>query len=132
MSVLVIVPALSIPLLSSQATTDLAWGPFGFNLSHAVGVVLFLGFLALRARAVHPLVLWLGSISYALYLAHASVIEVVRRVEAPAAVAFPVVILASLLVAWVLHRVVEIPSIRLGRRLSGPRTGESARASVRP
>jgi exopolysaccharide production protein ExoZ len=69
---------------------------------------------------------FLGEISYGLYLVHPSVIETVRRLAGPIApdaihlqfVKFAVDLgFALLLAAWV-HRYLELPSIALGKRLT--------------
>jgi len=67
---------------------------------------------------------WLGELSYALYLAHPSVIEATHRVVGRLAsewlgtqlMLFAVNLALTLALAVLLHRYVELPSIALGRR----------------
>ncbi|MCO5397596.1 acyltransferase family protein [Ralstonia soli] len=67
---------------------------------------------------------WLGELSYALYLAHPSVIEATHRlvgVLSPQWIGtqlmlFAVNLALTLVLAMLLHRYVELPSIALGRR----------------
>lgn len=69
---------------------------------------------------------WLGELSYALYLTHPTVIEAVKRLMpelAPDQAAlqltrFVVDVSLSLALAWLLHRWVELPGIAAGRRMA--------------
>jgi peptidoglycan/LPS O-acetylase OafA/YrhL len=59
----------------------------------------------------------LGVLSYAVYLVHTVVIGLVeQRITSPVALTL-VSAAATLLVAWVLHRLVERPFIRLRRHM---------------
>jgi peptidoglycan/LPS O-acetylase OafA/YrhL len=65
----------------------------------------------------HPWVRMLGVLSYAVYLVHTVVIGLVeQRITSPVALTL-VSAAATLLVAWLLHRLVERPFIRLRRRM---------------
>ncbi len=130
-SALVVVPACSVPLLSSQPADLAPWSLVGFNASHVLGIAFFLTFRALRAEPFPRWVLWLGSVSYALYVVHASVIRAVEYLALPGVVAVPVVVVIALGAAWVLHRFVEVPSITRGRRLS-QRWSTEGTGGVRP
>ncbi|MCQ9372042.1 hypothetical protein NQ024_12510, partial [Corynebacterium sp. 35RC1] len=67
---------------------------------------------------------WLGELSYALYLAHPAVIEATHRVVGRLApewigtqlMVFAVNLALTLALAVLVHRYVELPSIALGRR----------------
>jgi peptidoglycan/LPS O-acetylase OafA/YrhL len=64
---------------------------------------------------------WLGSISYSLYLLHVPVLLVVSILlyrKVPDGVMLATFLVLSLLAAAAFHRVVELPSIRLGRTLA--------------
>lgn len=77
-------------------------------------VVLPLYLLATRLRLRSAALVWLGQISYPLYLLHEIVIAVVRSGSDwldPA-----LWIAGSVLVAWLVHRTIEQPLQRLGRR----------------
>ncbi|MDM7887449.1 acyltransferase [Curtobacterium sp. RHCJP20] len=133
---IVVVPALSLPLLSSQAPDQLSWSVIGFNASHFVGIAVFLVARALRSRSFPKTILWLGSVSYALYVIHASVIRGLEYADLPGVAAIPIVVVLSLASAWLLHRTLEVPSIALGRRLSTrsahPRFSNVGTASAGP
>jgi peptidoglycan/LPS O-acetylase OafA/YrhL len=72
-----------------------------------------------------PLVL-VGVLSYGMYLVHIACIRAVEPVLAPSrgsrlvdVGAYVATVASSAAVAWVLHRTVEAPMIRVGRRVSG-------------
>jgi peptidoglycan/LPS O-acetylase OafA/YrhL len=94
------------------------WPPFTYSASFLVGIALFLAFHAARSAA-RPLV-FLGAISYAMYLFHPVVSEAVHEVPGlDGRLAVIVVnVVVVLAVSWLAHRFLEAPSIRLGRRLS--------------
>jgi peptidoglycan/LPS O-acetylase OafA/YrhL len=84
----------------------------------AVGVPLLLLFLTLRRAApldflAHPVLRWLGGVSFGLYLLHMPVVTLVANLElaetAPLA-AFMVVLGLSLLLAWMARQLVELPA----------------------
>ncbi|WP_115688611.1 acyltransferase family protein [Cupriavidus taiwanensis] len=70
--------------------------------------------------------IWLGELSYALYLTHPTVIEAVKRVmpelgadqTAMQLLRFAIDAGLALALAWLLHRWVELPGIAAGRRLA--------------
>jgi len=65
----------------------------------------------------HPWVRMLGVLSYAIYLVHTVVIELVERwIKSPLALTL-LSTAATLSVAWLLHRAVEQPFIRMRKRL---------------
>ena len=90
--------------------------------------VLVLSLLAGSGRwrwlVTQPWLMFLGYISYGLYLCHVLVIELYDRVLGPPAAAEPiaelvrfvVVAAASVLIAWLSRRYYEEPFLRLGRR----------------
>ena len=68
--------------------------------------------------------MWLGKVSYSLYLIHVPLLLAAVHLtygRAPLGVTIPAVVAASLLCAELMHRFVELPSIRLGRVLGGLR-----------
>jgi peptidoglycan/LPS O-acetylase OafA/YrhL len=81
---------------------------------------------------------WFGNISYSLYLMHSPVIVLLERLQGKRLpfgsghVFFVEVLAVSTPVAWVSWRLIESPSIRLGRvlrdRLPATRPGSSERA----
>lgn len=121
----VVVPILGWVLQgNAEAFPSSEWSVVGFDVSYLAGLVIFAGFYLCRERSIHPVLLWLGSISYALYLVHAIVLRVLERLSF-SGVWIPIVTIpVSLVLAWLMHKFVERPMIALGRRLS-------ARAKVR-
>jgi peptidoglycan/LPS O-acetylase OafA/YrhL len=87
----------------------------------------------LPCRALNlPWVRTLGVLSYAIYLVHTVVIGLVEMWIASPAALTVVSGAAPLLVAWLLHRSVELPFIRLRKRLPtiGRASGRPAAASL--
>lgn len=95
------------------------WPPFTYSSSFLVGLLLF-GCLYFAPRIpASRLLVWLGAISYAMYLTHPSVVELVHAAVGsnPAILIAGDVVLVPLF-AWLTHRLIERPSIKLGRKLS--------------
>lgn len=95
------------------------WPPLTYSASFLVGLIMFgVFYFAPRIPATRLLV-WLGSISYAMYLTHPSVMALVHAVVGTnlALVVAGHLVLVPL-IAWLTHRLIERPSIDLGRRLS--------------
>jgi peptidoglycan/LPS O-acetylase OafA/YrhL len=93
----------------------------------ALAGATFAGAMALRGRALPRVLVWLGLVSYSLYLVHHPLLKYfveitgdLRRAEVPYQL-----VMASLAVAVVLgasalaYRFVEVPGQALGRRVSG-------------
>ena len=116
-----------------HAILAVAWLRWGDPL---VGAVVLTGPLLLAATSGDRMVRWLGqrplqrlgAVSYSLYLVHAPVVGVVawlgeRALGAgavPEAVMIVPAVAASLAVAVVLHRQVEVPALRWSRALRRP------------
>ncbi|GII66030.1 acyltransferase [Sphaerisporangium krabiense] len=90
--------------------------------------------LALRHRAVSRALVWLGLVSYSIYLLHPLILQVVRRltmdpsqISLPARLAWEAALFALVLgLAALGHRFVERPAQRVGRRLARAVPRESA------
>jgi peptidoglycan/LPS O-acetylase OafA/YrhL len=88
------------------------------------------------ARALlHPVPRWLGKVSYSLYLIHVPILVTAITLlhgRVPHAAILAGVVALSLLAAALFHRFVEVPSMRLGRRLDpdGATRHLSARLSL--
>ncbi|WP_242910131.1 acyltransferase family protein [Actinomadura terrae] len=129
-----VVPVL---VLVAGLRTPPAWAlnggpqPLGRDWSIAVAAawLTFLGGLALRHRTMPRVLVWLGLVSYSVYLLHPMVVQVIWRLTGePASIpghqrlAWYVVLVAAVLgSAWLAHRYVERPAQRLGRRLAHAR-----------
>ncbi|NQX27050.1 acyltransferase [Microbacteriaceae bacterium VKM Ac-2854] len=92
------------------------WPPATAIASYLGGVLVFVAAYALRGRVVPAALLWLGTISYALYLVHPLLLDAAAALAAPWA--WVAAVLASILLAPLAHRFVERPAIALGRRLT--------------
>lgn len=117
-----VVPVLGWMLATTQDQPGV-WPAMGFNSSYLGGLALFGVLYLFRTRTAPRWLLWLGAVSYSLYLTHTTVIQLVGATPlwgVGAVVASVSVVAASLVVAGLLHRYVERPSTDLGRRLTSP------------
>jgi peptidoglycan/LPS O-acetylase OafA/YrhL len=106
--------ALLVPPLS--AGVDLF-----YSLGAGILIVLVLGTPAAATALGAPPLQWLGRVSYSLYLIHIPVLAAavhLLRAHVPLEWIIAAVPLLSLLAAQAMFRLVEAPSIRLGRRLA--------------
>lgn len=136
-----------VPLLSVAAgmRTPTSWAlyanpnPLGRDWSIAVAAawLTFLAGLALRNRPMPRFLVWLGLISYSVYLLHPLVVQAIWHaagqdtwgLPVPVRVAWGVVLLATVLTsAALVHRFVERPAQNLGRRLTARRRAGPATA----
>jgi peptidoglycan/LPS O-acetylase OafA/YrhL len=99
------------------------WPPFTYSASFLAGLAVFGGFYVARRHRLGRMLVLLGAISYAVYLIHPIVMTVTHRLawlpHGWAVVAVDVV--ATTGIGWLVHRLLELPSIGVGRRLSRPR-----------
>ncbi|MEV4516361.1 acyltransferase [Dactylosporangium sp. NPDC049525] len=105
------------------------WPPFTYSASFLAGLALFGGFYVARRHRFGRTLVLLGAISYAVYLIHPIVMAVTERLtwlpDGWAVVAVDVA--ATTGIGWLVHRLLELPSIGVGRRLSRTRrSGEPA------
>jgi len=101
---------------SFRAGYDQQWPPLLYITSFLGGFVFFAAAYALRNRLELRWAIWLGGISYALYLSHSVTGVFIRR--APDELlwpAFGAAAATAVASAWLLHKFVERPFIRLGR-----------------
>ena len=116
----VVVPVFGVALATTEDQPGV-WPASGFNASYLAGLGLFAVFYALREKAMPSWLLWLGAVSYSLYLVHVTVIQIVGATPVWAVgawLAVPVVAMSSLVTAGVLHRYVERPATDRGRKLT--------------
>ncbi len=120
------------PLL--LAAMALLSGAAGANdLAYGAGATLLIALAPRcdRMLSVAPL-LFLGRISYSLYLVHLPLFLVVIYALHAGSAALPLLVPASLLAGWGFNALVERPSQRLGALLTAqPASGASASASAR-
>ena len=93
-----------------------------FDVGMAVALVLALNLPRLSAILNGRILQWLGRISYSLYLVHTPVLVFVFHAlsgRAPIWVIIVAVITASSITAIIMHRLIEVPAIDLGRRFAG-------------
>ena len=95
------------------------------ELCYAVGalmlIVLCLHSAAARRFLNRSVFLWLGKVSYSLYLSHQVILIALVYLlhdTLPMIAILPLVLIASLLAAELMNRTVEMPSSELGKRLS--------------
>ena len=82
-----------------------------------------------------PPLVFLGRISYSLYLLHLLVLFALVRTASPAVSVYwllPAALVLSIGLAWLSYRAVELPSIRLGRHLASPRPQRYAEVWLEP
>lgn len=112
------------PLTRHLLVSDDTWFGELRWLSAAGAVLVFV--VAINSRRIGRLLEWspltsLGRISYGVYLLHAPVLIIATSVSVrplPFTVAVALVPVVTVALAAVLHRVVELPAIGLGQRLS--------------
>ncbi|GAA4905427.1 peptidoglycan/LPS O-acetylase OafA/YrhL [Nonomuraea thailandensis] len=100
--------------------------PDVWGLTILLAVLTFAAAMAWRARRVPAVLVWLGTISYSLYLAHLPILLAVMQVAGemrwsplPLQLGVSVAFLVLLMpVSWLSHRFIERPMQRLGRRLA--------------
>lgn len=98
------------------------WGfgetPMRFAVAYGVGVGLFAVFMRFNIKA--RVLRWLGSISYPLYLIHVPVRQVIVGLMPSVGEVHSAMlgVPATLVLAAILHRVVEVPLVKAGRSLA--------------
>lgn len=106
----------AVPLGAYVGYDGGAWNPFVYSASFVGGLALFGAFYLARKRKTPGWLVTLGAWSYAMYLFHPLVSEVLAPLKAPMPIVFMLVNgLAVLAVSWAVHRWVELQSIKIGR-----------------
>jgi peptidoglycan/LPS O-acetylase OafA/YrhL len=114
-----LVPLLGLVLQGEPSlSASTLWTATNFNLSYLLGGVLFLIFYLLRNQSMPRVLLWLGDISYELYLVHAIVLLALERggVTGPALLIITVPI--SLALGYLVRRFIGVPTQRIGVKIS--------------
>jgi peptidoglycan/LPS O-acetylase OafA/YrhL len=89
---------------------------WGATIAWSLAYLFFFGAFALRSERFPSPFLWLGRISYSLYLMHPLIVVLVAH-WTMRPLAFLVVVVASLLLANTTYTYVELPFQELGRRM---------------
>jgi peptidoglycan/LPS O-acetylase OafA/YrhL len=114
-------------LVTSLLELELVEGAFRFGASHSLAILLF--FIGIKYFNKPPkFMLWLGAISYSLYLFHPIILEYllhfINNSNFSSLQGFHVIIymtiitITSIIFASILYKYIEVPSINLGRKLS--------------
>jgi peptidoglycan/LPS O-acetylase OafA/YrhL len=92
--------------------------PFRLIIAYTFGLMLFLVFE--RMQDAHSLAVSLGAISYSIYLLHPAVIALASRflpARNPGEDALAIMLM-TIIVAWIVFRLVELPGQRLGKAIA--------------
>jgi peptidoglycan/LPS O-acetylase OafA/YrhL len=87
-------------------------------ISTAAGYAFFFLLLAMRHLRYPPALLWLGRVSYSVYLLHPLVAAVLVWLVVPPAALVPLVIAATLGLSELTYRWVESPAMNYGKKLA--------------
>lgn len=95
--------------------TGETWGRYLFTYVLAIASFVL---LTQKLRLSHPLLIWLGSISYSLYLLHPTLFLLSQYLFGTGPLAALSTLLLSLVAAHLAFRYLETPFIQLGQRLN--------------
>jgi peptidoglycan/LPS O-acetylase OafA/YrhL len=98
-----------------RSTVDAAHWP-AFAVAWALAYAIVAAAYLSRERPWPRALLWLGTVSYSLYLFHPVVINALQRVDPGAPLTFVLWLAGSIAAAAAVHRVIEVPAIAMGRR----------------
>jgi peptidoglycan/LPS O-acetylase OafA/YrhL len=130
----VVVPILGLIMQGQpELSASKLWTASNFNISYLLGGVVFLAFYLLRDKAMPRVLLWLGDISYELYLVHAIVILALQRLGVTGIWMLVVAVPVSLALGHVVRRFIGLPTQKLGVRITKRLlVREEKEAAVRP
>lgn len=94
------------------------------SLTFVVAYLVFGGALLLRRFRFPGVLVWLGAISYSLYLWHAVVLRAISATPYRP-LTFTIWLSATIVVSWLSYRFIEQPCIKLGRQVSARVRGGS-------
>ena len=117
-----------------QAQTVMGSAVYYMRGIESVGLIaLSLGMREFSDTLNHRVLIWLGRISYSLYLVHIPILYVINQTNGKLSVfqTSSVVIALSLVVAEAMVRLIERPSIELGKQLSAKLFHPPARAAAK-
>ena len=126
LSMPMLIPMLSVPLVIFSfpypSYLSTRWDIL-YEIGAAFAIILAVDVSAVARVLDHAAIQWLGRISYSLYLIHIPMLVLLYALFSTyLPISFIVLagVAISLPVATVLHQFVEVPSVRLGRRLATP------------
>jgi peptidoglycan/LPS O-acetylase OafA/YrhL len=93
--------------MNSFSSATLAW---------IAGYALFLGLYSIRGREFPRVLLWLGRISYSVYLVHGILVEIIPG-SIPVWIAMPLLLASTLIISELTYRLVEKPAVSLQHTL---------------
>lgn len=115
----VLLPPTLIMAYSKDMGTGETWGRYLFTYFVAISSFLL---LTRSVRLNHPALVWLGAVSYSLYLLHPSMLMLseflLKPTGAPALINALFATVLTLGVAHLSFRLIETPFIQLGKRLN--------------
>lgn len=115
----IVVPLFGYLLQGDPATSAAkVWTAENFNLSYLLGGVLFVGFYVLRNRTMPRILLWLGDISYELYLVHAIVLLALQKLQIDGILVLVITVPTSLALAYLTRRFIGLPTQKMGVRVT--------------
>ena len=115
--------------IGTLAVLYILWARFGSRPPQVyIGLALALPtFLLLWKRVTHPALIWLGAVSYSLYLFHLPILEALAPLPTPA---FAILgISLPMLVAAAVYRCVERPMMGKGKAISNRLRGQATTTS---
>ena len=114
-------------LISAIMGYELTEHSFRFGAAHCFAFILFFAGIVLLKKTSKVL-LWLGAISYSLYLFHPIVLQILIQITVKGNISYlhglhlsiymTITAITSIIVASIIYIILEKPAIRLGRKLS--------------
>lgn len=117
---------LAVPLGAYASPNVGEWLPFTYSTSFLAGLLVFVGFYVRRHAHLPRSIVWLGTVSYALYLFHPLVLDGLELTGLERMGMVVTSLLLVLVVSQIASATLERPSQNIGRRLTGTRRGGPA------
>lgn len=101
-------------------------------LNWLTATAVFLGLLFLRSERYSRIMVYLGTISYSIYLLHDTVVHVFRYTRIDSMIYVPLTLPVTIALAHLTYTYIERPGIRIGKTLSGRPKAPVPMASLPP